>query len=68
MTAKTSNDSASQHLNQRQVADRVGLTYGAVRNLRAAGGLPDPDVLWDSRPYWLPSTIDAWEASRRAAE
>ena len=53
-----------RYLNQRQVAQKTGLTYGTIRNLRSAGKLPKPDLIWDKRSYWLESTINIWDMGR----
>ena len=55
----------NRHLNLRQVAQRLGLSVGTVRNLRSVGKLAEPDLTWDGRPYWLPATIDACRRRRQ---
>lgn len=64
-------------LTRRQVADRVGLTYGTFNQYlhqsrqRLADGLPLrptdaplEDGRFGSTPYWLESTVVAWLAAR----
>ena len=47
-------------LDTRAVADRVGLTYPAVRSRRQRGELPTPDFELSVGPIWLQETIDEW--------
>lgn len=49
-------------LDTRAVADRVGLTYPAVRSRRQRGELPTPDFELSVGPIWLEATIDEWAA------
>ncbi len=50
----------------RELADRVGLTYGTMRQYRHAGQAPDPDVVLDGKPFWYLSTADRWKEERDA--
>jgi predicted DNA-binding transcriptional regulator AlpA len=43
-----------------EVADRLGITKGAVSRLN----LPEPDVLIGRTRGWKPDTIDRWNAAR----
>jgi predicted DNA-binding transcriptional regulator AlpA len=49
-----------RYLNRRQVAERIGVTPGALSRYR----LPTPDAMIGGLRGWLPATIDAWQASR----
>lgn len=46
------------------VARRLGLSLSTVHNYRYQGRLPAPDGTLGNSPWWLPETIDAWQASR----
>jgi transcriptional regulator with XRE-family HTH domain len=51
------------YLSRKQVAERIGVTPGALSRYN----LPDPDVTVGTNPGvrgWLPATIDAWQAAR----
>ncbi|KAB8287918.1 helix-turn-helix transcriptional regulator [Bifidobacterium avesanii] len=50
----------TEYLGVKQVAERLGITQGALLSLR----LPEPDALIGRTRGWLPSTIDEWNANR----
>ena len=49
-----------RYLSMTEVAERLGITKGALARYR----LPDPDALIGRTRGWLPETIDAWNAAR----
>lgn len=48
------------YLGVTQVAERLGITTGALLSLH----LPDPDVTVGCTRGWKPETIDAWNTAR----
>lgn len=50
----------TEYLGVKQVAERLGITQGALLSLR----MPEPDALIGRTRGWLPSTIDRWNANR----
>lgn len=50
------------------VAQRLGLAPATIRSYIKKGMMPEPDAILDDRGRmlrgWLPTTIDAWQASR----
>ena len=50
------------------VAQRLGLAPETIRSYVKKGMLPEPDAILDDCGLmprgWLPSTLDAWQASR----
>lgn len=50
----------TEYLGVKQVAERLGITQGALLSLN----LPDADVRIGRTRGWLPSTIDEWNANR----
>lgn len=50
----------TEYLGVKQVAERLGITQGALLSLR----MPEPDAMIGRTRGWLPSTIDEWNASR----
>lgn len=54
------------HLDMTGIATRTGLSAQYVRELRASGALPAPDVTVGRNPGWLPATVDQWWLERAA--
>ena len=50
----------TEYLGVKQVAERLGITVGALLSLR----LPTPDVMIGRTRGWMPETIDRWNAAR----
>lgn len=50
----------AEYLGVKQVAERLGITQGALLSL----SLPEPDALTGRTRGWLPETIDEWNAAR----
>ncbi|MGG7112984.1 helix-turn-helix transcriptional regulator [Bifidobacterium catenulatum] len=50
----------TEYLGVKQVAERLGITQGALLSLN----LPEPDALTGRTRGWLPSTIDRWNVTR----
>lgn len=48
------------YLSRKQVAERIGVTPGALSRYR----LPEPDATIGDIRGWLPATIDTWHAQR----
>lgn len=48
------------YLSRTQVAERIGVTPGALSRYK----LPPADVMIGDVRGWLPETIDAWQAQR----
>jgi hypothetical protein len=48
------------YLSRRQVAERIGVTPGALSRYK----LPPPDAVIGDVRGWLPEAIDAWQAAR----
>ena len=53
-------------LSRRDVAELLGLNVETIKYHRAAGTMPDPDLIIDSKPLWRRDTIDKWIATRAA--
>ena len=53
-------------LSRRDVAELLGLNVETIKYHRATGGMPDPDLIIDSKPLWRRDTIDLWIARRAA--
>ena len=51
---------ATEYLGVKQVAERLGITQGALLSLN----LPEPDALIGRTRGWRPETIDRWNAGR----
>ena len=51
---------AVEYLGVKQIADKLGITSGALLSLR----LPPPDAVIGRTRGWLPETIDEWNANR----
>ena len=51
---------ATEYLGVKQVAERLGITQGALLSLN----LPEPDALIGKTRGWKPETIDRWNANR----
>ncbi|OXN01436.1 helix-turn-helix transcriptional regulator [Bifidobacterium vansinderenii] len=49
-----------RYLSLTEVAERLGITKGALARYR----LPEPDAMVGRARGWLPSTIDEWNAAR----
>lgn len=49
-----------RYLSMTEVAERLGITKGALARYR----LPEPDAMVGRARGWLPSTIDEWNAAR----
>ena len=41
------------------VAEYTGLTIETIKTYRRDGVMPEPDVIYDQKPLWRRSTIDA---------
>lgn len=54
------------YLNFTEIAARVGMSSGYLRQLRMQDKMPAPDAMTGSAPGWLPATIDAWLEGRKA--
>lgn len=50
----------TEYLGVKQVAERLGITSGALLSLK----LPAPDAAIGRTRGWLPATIDEWNARR----
>ena len=50
----------AEYLGVKQVAERLGITQGALLSLN----LPEPDALIGRTRGWRPETIDRWNAGR----
>ncbi len=48
----------------RELAGRVGLTYGTVRRYRSEGKMPDADLVLDGKPFWYASTVEDYRRHR----
>ena len=55
---------ATEYLDVKGVADRLGVDPSTVHTYRSRGGFPEPDNRFGQSPVWLPETIDAWKAAR----
>lgn len=57
----------NDYLSQEDVAERAGISYASLRQMRSvgAGQVPEPDLIDAGRPYWSPETIERWLAIRR---
>ena len=53
-------------LSRRDVAELMGLNVETIKYHRAAGSMPDPDLVIDDKPLWRRATIDQWMAVRAA--
>jgi hypothetical protein len=42
------------------VAAYTGLTIETIKTYRRDGVMPEPDHIYDQKPLWKRSTIDAW--------
>jgi len=42
------------------VAAYTGLTIETIKTYRRDGVMPEPDYIYDQKPLWKRSTIDAW--------
>lgn len=49
-----------RYLSTTEVAERLGITRGAVSRYK----LPEPDAIIGTVRGWLPETIDAWNEGR----
>ena len=45
---------------QIELAERLGILAGTLRQWQARGKLPPPDEMVSNRPMWYAATIDAW--------
>lgn len=60
-----------QYLNQRDVADIVGMSRETIARWRDQGRLPKPDAIVGirgARGVWLKKTIDKWLRSKTYRE
>ncbi len=53
-------------LSRRDVAELMGLNVETIKYHRAAGSMPDPDLVIDDKPLCRRATIDQWMAVRAA--
>ncbi len=51
-------------LDYAEVAAITGHSAATLRGYRAAGRMPEPDVMLADRPRWRSATITAWLADR----
>lgn len=58
---------AVEYLSVEQFAEAAGLKPATLRNYRAAGLLPEPDVMVAQSPGWKPSTVQRWIRDRAKA-
>jgi hypothetical protein len=56
-------DNLPELVGVREIAERTGLSYEAVRSRKARGELPDPDYVLATGPIWRAEIIDDWRAS-----
>ena len=48
-----------------EVAERVGISYAALKRRVSRGSFPAPDQKFGRTPLWLASTVDAWKETRQ---
>ena len=60
-TGRIECDAMADMLTQDQVATRLGVTVGTVKEWRKRRIFPAPDRTIDRRPYWTPDTVDSWD-------
>lgn len=49
------------YLTMADIAERLEMSHGWLRQLRLQGRLPDPDAKIGPRVGWLPETIAKWQ-------
>jgi len=47
-------------MSRRDVAVYTGLTIETIKTYRRDGVMPLPDHVYETKPLWKKSTIDAW--------
>lgn len=59
-TGRIECDEMADMLTQQDVATRLGVAVGTVKQWRRRDIFPDPDLTIDRTPYWKPATVDSW--------
>lgn len=57
-------DPDQEYLTAQQVADLRGITLKTLREALSRGRAPEPDLIVRTHTYWLPETIERWNARK----